>query len=128
VSLTIGTRHLAELPAVLRSRDLSSITDMLHVQGDAALATLVSELARDLRWDVEEDMAAMFGDLLGPRLLRGARAAADAAQSTAQRAAANLAEYLGEEGRLLATRPALETLRQDGAELLRRLDALERRM
>lgn len=128
VSLTIGAQHLADLPAILRSRDLSAITEKLHVQGDAALATLVSELARDLRWDIEEDMAAAFGDILGPGLLRGGRAAAGLAQSAARRAAANLAEYLGEEGRLLATRPAMESFQHDCAALLRRLDALEGRV
>lgn len=128
VSLSIGPEHLAELPAVLRSRDISSITERLHVQGDAALATLVSELARDLRWDIEEDMAAVFGDLLGPGLLHGGRSALGFAQSAAERAAANLAEYLGQESLLLATRPGLQHLRDDCAAMLRRLEALERRV
>jgi len=128
VSLTIGTQHLEDLPSILRSRDVSAITEKLHVQGDAALATLVSELARDLRWDIEEDMAAIFGDLLGPVLLQGGRSAVGFFQTGAQRATANLAEYLGEEGRLMATRPAMESFRDDCSALLRRLDALERRM
>src|SRR5690606_6821120 len=58
VSLAIGSQHLADLPAILRSKDVNAITDKLHVQGDAALATLVSELARDLRWDIEDEFAA----------------------------------------------------------------------
>ncbi len=128
VTLTLAAQHLADLPAILRSRDVSAISDKLHVQGDAALATLVSELARDLRWDAEEDLSAVFGDVLGPRLLQGARAAAGFAQSAAQRATANLAEYLGEESGMLLTRSALDALRQDGSGLLRRLDALERRV
>jgi len=127
VSLTIGGEHLADLPAILRSRELTAITEKLHVQGDAALATLVSELARDLRWDAEEDMAALFGDLLGPALLRGGRATVGAAGSAMQRAAANLAEFLGDEGELLATRSGIEAFRQDCSTLLQRLDALERR-
>ena len=127
VSLTLATQHLPDLPAILRSRDLAAITEKLHVQGDAALATLVSELARDLRWDIEEDMAARFGDLMGPALLQGGRTAADVARSAVQRTAENLAEFMGEEGRLLATRPGLEAFRHDCAALLRRLDALERR-
>lgn len=128
VSLTIGAQHLADLPAILRSRDLSAITEKLHVQGDAALATLVSELARDLRWDIEDDMAAVFGDVIGPGLLKGGMAALGMAQTVAQRAAANVAEYLGEEGRLLATRADVDAWRDDCDDLLRRLDALERRM
>lgn len=128
VSLTIDARHLASLPAILRSGDVSAITEKLHVQGDAALATLVSELARDLRWDAEEDMAAMFGDVLGPGLLMGGRAAVGFAQSAAQRLAANVAEYAGEEGRMVATRAAMDSFRDDCAAMLRRLDALELRV
>jgi len=128
VSLTLGTGHLGDLPAILRSRDLAAITEKLHVEGDAALATLVSELARDLRWDPEEDMAAVFGDVLGPGLLQGGRAAAGMAQSAVRRVGENVAEYLGEEGRLLATRPGVDAFSQGCAELLRRLDALETRV
>lgn len=128
VSLTIDARHLASLPAILRSGDVSAITEKLHVQGDAALATLVSELARDLRWDAEEDMAAMFGDVLGPGLLMGGRAAVGFAQSAAQRLAANVAEYAGEEGRMVATRATMDSFRDDCAAMLRRLDALELRV
>jgi len=128
VSLTLGAEHLNELPGILRSRDLAAITEKLHVQGDAALATLVSELARDLRWDIEEDLANVFGDIMGPALLRGGRAAVDLAQSAAQRAAGNVAEYLGEESRLMATRPALETFAAECAAMLQRLNALEQRV
>lgn len=128
VSLSIGTQYLADLPGILRGGDLAAITDKLHVQGDAALATLVSELARDLRWDIEEEMAAKFGDLLGPGLLRGGRAAADLAQSALQRASANVAEFLGEESGVLATRHGMQAFGADCAALLRRLDALERRV
>src|SRR5690606_39125924 len=120
VTLSIPAERLADLPAILRSRELDAITQMLHVQGDAGLATVVSELARDLRWDVEEDVSGLFGDLLGPKLVQGGRAASGLMQSTAQRAAANAAEYLGEEGRMLATKPALEHFRTDLAGMLRR--------
>lgn len=128
VTLSIAGEHLTDLPAVLRGRDLASITDRLHVQGDAALATLVSELARDLRWDIEEDMAGKFGDLLGPALLNGGRTALRFAQSAAERTAANLAEYLGEESEMLATRTSVEAFAVRRAELQRRLDALDQRL
>lgn len=128
VSLSIGAEHLADLPAILRSGDVAAITDKLHVQGDAALATLVSELARDLRWDIEEDMAARFGDLLGPGLLQGGKAALGVTQEAVRRVGANMAEFLGEEGRLIATRERMQSFSDDCAAMLRRLDALERRV
>lgn len=128
VSLSIATEHLADLPAVLRRGDLAAITDKLHVQGDAALATLVSELARDLRWDIEDDLAGLFGDILGPGLLRSGRLASSVASEALQRGTQNAAEFLGEEGQLIATRHGLQTFTADCAEMLRRLEALEQRV
>ena len=128
VTLSIGSEHLADLPAILRSRDLNAITNRLHVQGDAALATLVSELARDLRWDIEDELAGKFGDILGPGLLQGGRAAADAVQEALRRGTANVAEFLGEESRMLATRHGMQEFKVASADLLRRLAALEQRV
>lgn len=128
VSLSIGTEHLADLPGILRGGDLAAITDKLHVQGDAALATLVSELARDLRWDIEEDLARRFGDLIGPGLMQGGRAALGFADSALQRVAANAVEFLGEEGQVLATRHGVAAFNADCAALQRRLEALEQRV
>lgn len=128
VSLSIGAQHLADLPGILRSRDLNAITDKLHVQGDAALATLVSELARDLRWDIEEDLSSRFGDLVGPGLWKGGRSAVGLVQAALQRAGANVGEFLGEEGHMIATRQGMQRFLGDGAELRRRLDTLEQRL
>ena len=128
VTLSIGSEHLADLPAILRSKDLHAINDKLHVQGDAALATLVSELARDLRWDIEEDLASRFGDIVGPGLLQGGRKAADIAQEALRRGSQNVAEYLGEESGLLATHHRMQAFSADYSELLRRLHTLELRM
>src|SRR3546814_2325395 len=52
VTLTIPADQLAELPGVLRARDPALLTELLHVEGDAGLAQVVSELARDLRWEI----------------------------------------------------------------------------
>ncbi|MFT0849533.1 SCP2 sterol-binding domain-containing protein [Achromobacter sp. F4_2707] len=128
VSLSIATEHLVDLPGILRGGDLDAITEKLHVQGDAALATLVSELARDLRWDIEEDLASRFGDLIGPGLVQGGRTAVGFADSAARRLAANAAEFLGEEGQVLATRHGVSAFNADCAALQRRLDALEQRV
>jgi Uncharacterized protein conserved in bacteria len=127
VTLTIAPQHLSDLPGILRSRDVNAITQKLHVQGEAALATLVSELARDLRWDIEEDAAAVFGDFMGPRLLNGAKAMFGMVQQSGERVAANLGEYLGEEGRMLATRSVVDGFTNDVAELSARLSRLEQR-
>jgi|SRR5690606_26090636 len=127
VTLTLPAARLSDLPQILRSRDLDAITQMLHVQGDASLATLVSVLARDLRWDVEEDMARAFGDVIGPRMLRSVRDLFGFADASLRRASANVAEYVGEEARLVATQAAFDGFRDDVSKLLQRVGAIESR-
>ena len=128
VTLTIAPEHLGDLPGIFRSRDLNAITRKLHVQGEAALATLVSELARDLRWDIEEDASRVFGDLLGPRIVQTLSSTFGFLQEAGKRAADNLGEYLGEEGRVLLARPAIDVFRRDVGNLLLKLNALEQRV
>src|SRR5690554_1845613 len=43
VTLTIPVDRLSELPQALRNSDPDAITALLHVQGDAALAGVVSD-------------------------------------------------------------------------------------
>jgi ubiquinone biosynthesis protein UbiJ len=100
VILSIPAGRLRELPAAWRAQGLSGVTGLAHIQGDAGLAHLVSELARSLRWDVEDDLSRLVGDVLAVRLVRGGRLLASGLHETARRARGNLAEYLGEESGL----------------------------
>jgi len=128
VSLSIPAQSLPELPGAFRTRDIPAITRLLHVEGDAALASLVSELARDLRWDVEHELAMLFGDAMAMRILHGLRLMTGFTRSATERISGNLAEYLGEEARLLLSTPAHEGFCGDLASLMRRIDALDRRL
>ena len=103
------------------------IAQWVHVTGQAALAQVVSDLARDLRPDPEDALAQWFGDVSARRLTQGVRGVFAGAQSLARGVAENLAEYLSEETNTLATAPALESLAQTRAITLARLDQLDRR-
>ena len=105
-----------------------------ETSGDLALARDIHHVAQNLRWDAEEDLSHVFGDIVAHRLA-GAGAAflnwqRDAAGSLARQAAA----YWTEERPLLAARPGIEqfsrdvdTLRDDAARFEKRLEQLERR-
>src|SRR5690606_25300557 len=69
VTLTLPSDKLSQLPAILRRGDTDEITALLHIQGDAGLAQVVSELARGLRWDAEDDLARLVGDVAAVRLM-----------------------------------------------------------
>ncbi|HET9702026.1 MAG TPA: SCP2 sterol-binding domain-containing protein [Burkholderiales bacterium] len=103
------------------------------VEGDSGLAQAVLALARNLRWDAEDDLARVFGDVAGRRLAQGGR---DFLQWQA-RAALDLgkavSEYLTEEQPLIARSPdvsefvaEVDRLRDDVERLEKRLAKLSR--
>lgn len=102
--------------------------EFTHISGDAALAQVVGDLARELRWDPEDELARVVGDIPAARLSAGARALADGARAAGERLAANMAEYLSEESGVLAGKPLLAQHRLDLDALRAQMDALERGM
>lgn len=128
VTLTIPSDQLTELPGVLRARDPALLTELLHVEGDAGLAQVVSELARDLRWDFEDDLSRVVGDVAATRLLQAAAMVKSGTQIAVTRFAGNASEFLTEEDALLAGRPAYDDWRARLQAMQGRLDALDRRV
>ena len=72
-----------------------------EVSGDARLAAEVMALARYLRWDPEEDLSAMIGDVAAHRLVQTARSFAAWQIDAAARIGDALADYFAEEKRVL---------------------------
>lgn len=95
----------------------------VEVSGNARLASEVMVLARHLRWDFEEDLSRLFGDVAAHRLAAAARALAAWHVDAARRISAALADYATEERRLLVRRDEFAAL---GADVARLRDALER--
>jgi ubiquinone biosynthesis accessory factor UbiJ len=89
----------------------------IQIEGPADLASTVDYLFRHLAWDVEEDLSAVFGDVVAHRLASGGKAFAAWQREAALRLAENLAEYWTEEHPLLA-RP------EDVDRFVRDVDAL----
>src|SRR5215831_16086660 len=105
----------------------------IGIEGQADLAGAVDELFRTLRWDFEEDLSRVFGDVVAHRLASGGRDLAAWQRDAVQRLAENLAEYWTEEQPLLL-RPAdaeklyrnSRTLQDDVARLEKRIERLEK--
>lgn len=128
VTLTLPRGGLAKLPDILRRGDTDEITDLLHIEGDAGLAQVVSELARGLRWDAEDDLARLVGDVAAVRIVSAARSLARGVEQSATRITENLGEYLVEESRQVLGRHAFEDWRSGVNELAQRLNKLEHRV
>ena len=95
--------------------------------GDERLAESVRYVARHLRWDVEEDLSRITGDVLARRIVQTGQDLSAWQRDAARRAAENLADYLAQEKRLLVGRSELEDLARAREALERRLVELERR-
>jgi ubiquinone biosynthesis protein UbiJ len=104
-----------------------------QVEGDTTFAAAVQYLARNLRWDFEEDLARLFGDVAGVRMASSIRSAAAWHAEAAGNLAHAFAEYWTEERPGIARRADIEaycgdvdTVRDDVDRLGKRIERLER--
>ncbi len=115
----------------LAARDASAWND-IAVDGDAQLVTALNHIARNLRWDVEEDLSRVFGDIAAHRMVETGRKLNDWGRQGADNLARSFTEYWTEERPLLAARAdveqfnrAVDELRDDLARLEKRIERRE---
>jgi len=104
------------------------------VRGDPALAAALEAVFLELRWDVEEDLSRVVGDVAAHRAVAGARAFAQWRARSTRDLLDGTAEYLVEERRLLASpaqvrawTQAVDRLRDDVERLAKRIERLSRK-
>jgi ubiquinone biosynthesis protein UbiJ len=100
----------------------------VEVSGNAKLADAVMLLVRNLRWDFEEDLSRLVGDVAAHRLAQAARGFAAWQVDAAKRLGEALSDYVTEESGLLAQRSDLEALSRGTASLRDALERLEQRV
>jgi ubiquinone biosynthesis protein UbiJ len=111
----------AFLPRIL-ARDDAAMREV-RIEGDTELAQAVDFLFRHLRWDAEEDLSRLVGDVPAHRVAATGRAFTAWQKDAGERLARNVAEYFTEENPVLA-RPA--DVRRFGAEVDALRDDVER--
>jgi ubiquinone biosynthesis protein UbiJ len=116
--ITVGAGALAAA-----ARGEEELLRAIDVAGNARLASEILFLARHLRWDFEEELAGVVGDVAAHRLASAARGIAAWHVDAARRLAEGLVEYATEERPLLVKRGELEEV---GAAQARLRDGLER--
>jgi ubiquinone biosynthesis accessory factor UbiJ len=77
-----------------------------HLTGSATFAETLAFVFRNLRWDVEADLADIVGDIPARRIARAATAGLAWHRAALARLGANVAEFASEESRLVV--PARE--------------------
>jgi ubiquinone biosynthesis protein UbiJ len=110
------------------ARGPEHFTRALEVEGDPALAAELRLLARHLRWDVEDDLARVVGDVAAHRLAEAGRAFLAWQADAARRLAGSAADYAVDESRMLIARPELESFAGAVARLRDAVERLEKRV
>jgi ubiquinone biosynthesis accessory factor UbiJ len=123
VTLTIPT---ATLPRIL-ARDEGALRDV-RLDGDAGLANAILFLFRNLRWDVEEDLSRVVGDVAAHRMAGAAHEFAAWQRLAAERLGQNVAEYLKDEAELLMHPHELEAFGRQVDEMRDAVERLEKRV
>jgi ubiquinone biosynthesis protein UbiJ len=106
----------------------------VRIEGDAEFAHTLARLAREVRWDVEEDLSKVLGDIPAHQMMRFARAFAGWGREAGKRLAQTTSAYLIDEDPTLVRKPAIDAfardvaaLRDDCARLEKRLELLEKK-
>jgi len=116
-----------ELPAdapLLALRGQDALFRGVQLRGSAELAQALNFVLPRLRWDIEEDLSKLIGDIAAHRLVQGARGFADVLRQAAEHLAQNVGEYLTEEQPLLAKRADLASFSADLAQLAKSVEEL----
>jgi ubiquinone biosynthesis protein UbiJ len=112
-------RWLLERDAAARS---------VRVTGDATFAEALSFVAANLRWDFEEDLSRLTGEIVAYRIGEGVRALQRWRGRAGASIAANITEYLTEERGVLPTRLQAEGFLQAVDEVRDAVERLEKRL
>ena len=117
---------LSDLPLILQNREHAF--SYVQIEGDADFANLISQLSETLRWEAEEDLAKLVGDAAAVRLVGTARSAFQAAKTTQQKIAENVAEYFLEENLVLVRPQAVAEFSSDVTRLRDDVERLAKRI
>ncbi|WP_232729658.1 SCP2 domain-containing protein [Herbaspirillum huttiense] len=130
-AVTINLK-LSDLPLIAANRERA--VSYVKLEGDADFANAISQLSQKLRWDAEDDLSRVVGDVAATRIVSGARGLFEAARTTQRKLTENLAEYFLEEQPMLIRPRQLQDfsadvvrLRDDLERLSKRIEKLERR-
>lgn len=123
---------LSDLPLIAANRERA--VSYVKLEGDADFANAISQLSQNLRWDAEDDLSRVFGDIAATRMVSGARGLFEALRATHKKVTENVAEYFLEEQPMLIRPRMLQDfsadvvrLRDDLERLSKRIEKLERR-
>lgn len=118
--------HLPAATPFLLLQGIDKVMSDVRVEGNAEFATELSFVFRNLRWDLEEDLARVVGDITAHRMVQGAGRIFEWQKQMASHVGANLSEYLIYESNQLVSKQEFAAFRDEFAlfqDMLTRLEA-----
>lgn len=101
----------------------------IQIEGDTGFAAAINHIASNLRWDAEEDLSRIFGDIVAHRMVQTGRTLDQWRAQSADNLVRSLAEYWTEEQPLIARASEVaqfnrevDALRDDVARFEKRLE------
>jgi ubiquinone biosynthesis protein UbiJ len=95
----------------------------VRIEGDADFANAISQVSQSLKWEAEEDLSRVVGDIAARRIVSSAKSMVETARAQRQSLEENIAEYFLEENPMLL-RP--RTIADFGREVSKLRDDIER--
>ena len=111
----------------LAARDDTAWRD-IQVEGDTDLGAAIHQLALHLRWDIEEDLSRVFGDILAHRMVESGRAVRRWGEQAIDNTGRSFAEYWTEEQPLIAGVRDLDAFNREVDELRDAVARIEKRV
>lgn len=105
----------ADVPYIFQ--DHQHAAAYVKLEGDADLAQTISGLGKNLRWDIEQQLSELLGDIAARRIANTGKAMVTILQSNAKKIKENLAEYFLEENPLLVRSSSTSEFAQQVARL-----------
>lgn len=98
------------------------------MEGDAELAAAIADVLRGLRWDAEEDLSQLFGDIAAHRMVSLGKALLSWKARAALSVGQSLMEYWTEENPLIARRCDIDAFSREVDETRIAMERLEQRV
>ena len=114
--------------SILARDGVAGLMRSVQIEGDVDLASAVGKVAKDLRWDAEEDLSRVFGDIVAHRMATGANQFFNQANQFFSATQQGLAQRVVKpDSGLLVARDEFDQMKADLRNLRDGLDRFEQR-
>lgn len=129
VTLTLSEEAMRQIPQLWSEhKNLDAIAAMMHIEGEAGLAQLVSDLAQNLRWDIEAELNQLLSPFMASIVISGFKKAQSLGQQLGQKGLAKTKDFLSQDYHVIVQRPVVDALKEDVQSLSQSLHRLEQRI